>query len=100
MDAMRGRQWVLEPHAAEVEGDAARANLFGTPDGYIAPVMLGGAASSVRLILRGLRGTPRAAAALHPGNSEWVNVQLSRRGSSWVLDVPLRRGCAMVRVSR
>ncbi len=100
MDAMRGRQWVLEPHAAKVEGDAARANLFETPDGYIAPVMLGGTAPSVKLVLRGLHGTPQSAAALHPGHPEWVNVPFSRRGATWVLDVPLKRGCAMVRVTR
>ncbi len=71
-DSLRGRKWTLVPHAIEVEGGAAKANLFEVPGGFLAAVTFGGTAprATVKLgriegLLKG--GTPPACEALHPG---------------------------------
>ena len=56
--------------------------------------------ASVRVVLRGLSaaGPNASAAAIHPGVEKPIPVRMSRRGGAWVLDVPLVRGCAMVKI--
>jgi hypothetical protein len=102
LDALRGRKWVLRPHAIEVEGAAAKANLFEVPGGYVVPVTFGGDRPSATVVLRGL---PRL-----EGQREW-RVEVCQPGGRWRwlpsvaagglirLEAPLRRGCAMVRLS-
>lgn len=100
LDAMRGKKWVLAPHACAVENAAAKANAFQVPGGYAVPVVFGGAKTSVRVVLRGLgaAGPNSSAAAIHPGVEKPVPVRISRRDGVIALDVPLVRGCAMVRI--
>jgi hypothetical protein len=95
LDALRGKKWVLTPHAVTVEGDTAKANLFETPGGYVVPVTFGGTATEAVVTLRGIRAG--GAKALTPGASEWVPVKLTGQGELR-LTVPLRRGCAIVRL--
>ena len=105
LDELRGRKWVLEPHVIAVEHGAAKANIFQTPKGYVVPVTFGGKAASVRVILRGL---PIVTAPqeykieiLHPGAGEWnVLKSTSKAQAGLIMSVPLRRGCAMVRLTR
>jgi hypothetical protein len=100
LDALRGRTWALWPHPIEADG-SAKANLFQTPGGYVIPVVFGGKAASVRVTARGLKGIDDRATfeALLPGGGS-VLVRADRHGDEWQLDVPLRRGCAVVRLSR
>ena len=92
-NSMRGRKWVLRPHAVRVTSGTALANLFEVPSGFVAPVMFGGKATSATMELDFL---PVEAKVLHPGARSAVPIAVKRRGNRAVLDVPLVRGCALV----
>jgi hypothetical protein len=96
LDAMRGKKWVLSPHAVSAVANAGKVNLFQTPQGYVVPVTFGGA-REVTVELRGIQASQ--AAALHPGSAEWEPLKIAG-GARGVLrvTVPLRRGCAMLRL--
>jgi hypothetical protein len=98
MDAMRGRKWVLTPHAVTVESGTAKANLFKTPMGYVVPVTFGGAAAEAVIEVRGVQATH--AEVLHPGSAEWrpLNIAGGTKDARRIT-VPLRRGCAMLRLN-
>ncbi len=103
LDAMRGKRWVLRPHAIEVVGGRALTNLFEVPDGYAAPVTFGGDASSVQVVLRNLPGIAGGKGlgfeALLPGGERPVPAAARKEaGGRWRVDVPLKRGCAMLLV--
>jgi hypothetical protein len=104
MDELRGRKWVLTPHAIEVEHSAAKANIFQTPRGFAVPATFGGKAASVAVMVRGL---PPVASpqdyrieAILPGSSEWKAVRSRKVAGGLAITVPLSRGCAMVRLVR
>ena len=104
LDVMRGKKWVLEPYVIQVARDAAKANLFEVPGGYVVPVTFGGSAASVELILRkpkGLAnwGQPKIE-ALHPGTDARTKITPRIHGDVMSLTVPLQRGCAMIIVKR
>ncbi|MGC8669391.1 MAG: NPCBM/NEW2 domain-containing protein [Chthonomonadales bacterium] len=101
LDAMRGKKWVLTPHPVAVVQGRALVNAFHTPQGLVLPVVFGGSAQRVRVRLRCV---PAASAryletdAVLPGRSAPARVRVSRCGRWLDLDVPLEKGCAMVRV--
>jgi len=102
--ALRGKKWVLEPHAVEVAGMTAKANVFAVPDGYVVTVTFGGAAPSATVQLRlpdapGGEGAERAVEVWHPGSDQPIAAKLVRRGNTWQIDVPLQRGCALVKIT-
>ncbi len=101
LDLNRGKKWVLEAHAVEVQDQAAKANVFETPSGHVIPVVFGGYKPEVTVVLRRFKGLPQNPVfeALHPGRNEWVPVKTDDDGKRLRLAVPLVRGCAMVRVS-
>lgn len=101
MDAMRGKRWVLTPGCVEVAGGQAKANLFETPEGWALPVALGGEATQAVVTLRGVPvgGAPRIT-ALHPGRIAEEPVSAVWQSGALTLRVPLRRGCAMVKIVR
>jgi hypothetical protein len=96
MNAMRGRVWVLEPHAVEVLKGSAVANLFAVDDGYVASVMLAGAEKVATVSIRTRFERAPSASAIHPGAAAPVRVSAVRNGGAWVFEVPLVRGCAML----
>jgi len=101
--ALRGRKWVLAPHAVEVAGLAAKANAFVVGEAYIVPVTFGGTAARVTVQAR-LPGLPVDGSApvcevRPPGGDRWLPVACVRREGSWQIDVPLSRGCALVRIA-
>ncbi|MGD0899696.1 MAG: hypothetical protein ABR915_17835 [Thermoguttaceae bacterium] len=98
LNAIRGKRWVLLPHVIEVENDVALANLFEVPGGYAAPIVFGGDAAGARVSIRGLPQLPVAFDVLHPGNETPVAITPKNRDGVLVLDVPLVRGCAVVRM--
>jgi hypothetical protein len=100
-DAMRGKKWVLVPHAVTVDADAAKANLFEVPGGYALPVTFAGKAQSVRVVVRGIAGIDERAVceALHPASEQKVALAPRVTGAGLCLDVPVVRGCAMVTVA-
>jgi hypothetical protein len=54
MKLMNNAKWVLKPHVISVKNRRAKANIFKVPQGYVVPVVYGGNASTVQVVLRGL----------------------------------------------
>ncbi len=102
LDALRGKRWVLQPHCIEVADARAKVNLFEVPGGYVVPVTFG-KADRVSLVLRGLARLPGQesfrAEVIHPGGTGWVSLSVQEAGDTLSLDVPLVRGCAMVKLA-
>ena len=100
--AMRGKEWVLEPHCIEVAGAKAKANLFEVPGGWAAPVVFGPKEATVTVLIRNVAGIGEKLKieALHPGVEQPQPVAAVRKGGVLELQVPLRRGCAMVRLAK
>jgi len=101
-EAMRGRKWVLVPHAIAVEGDAAKANLFQVQTGYVIPVTFGGSTSNASVTIRGipeiLAGKKMSCELIHPGDKQWQACESAGSNHAISLSVSLRRGCALVRL--
>jgi len=99
LNAMRGKKWVLRPHVIEVKDHLAKANIFKVPGGFIIPVVFGGEVSRAKVIIRNLPDTIESKIeAIHPGSEKWISVNACRTDKSIEIDVPLQRGCAMVRI--
>ena len=102
MDAFRGRKWVLTPHCVEVQDDAAKANLLEVPGGWVVPVTSAPEQQSVTVHICGVDGiTDKLKTdALHPGVTDPQPVSARLEGDALELQVPLNRGCAMVRLQK
>lgn len=105
LDAIRGRTWVLEPHAVRVAGGLAKANAFATKDGYAVPVVFGGTADCVEVDLALLGNLQGGAdrygfSLLHPGREGVLAVEGSVEKDALRLRIPLVRGCAMLLLRR
>ena len=102
LEAMRGKHWVLQAHAVAVENDAAKANLFAVPGGFVMPVTFGGDATAVTAILRELPVKDHAKTmrieAMYPGADKWVDLGPVEAAPEMRVTVPLQRACAMVRL--
>jgi hypothetical protein len=105
MDAMRGKKWVLEAHCIEVAGGKAKANLFAVPSGWVAPIAFGPQEGTVTVVLRNLPGLganrlgePLHCDALLPGVPQPQSVQSAFKHGALEIQVPLKRGCAMLRI--
>ncbi len=101
--AFRGRRWVLLAHAVEVDNKRAKANLFETSHGLIAPVCFGDTNTSVALVIRNLsklnlHGKDLLCDALQPAGEIPITLKASARKDALRIDVPLKRGCAVVRI--
>jgi hypothetical protein len=103
LDAMRGKHWVLQAHVVAVENDAAKANLFAVPGGFVMPITFGGDAKEVVAVLRGLPvgdGVKKVnAEVLYPGAEKWSVIGTMDITSKMSVTVPLQRKCAMVRLT-
>lgn len=102
LSAMRGKRWVLLPRVVTVVGETAKANLFEVPGGFALPVTFGGDKEEAKVVLRHLARItgekPLSIQALQPGRPEAVPVASSREHDALVLNVPLHRGCALIRI--
>jgi len=102
-EAIRGKRWVLTPHAVAVVSGPARANLFETPEGYVIPVTGGGDSKEATVRLRGLTRPPGQihwmAQVLHPGRREFERLGLFKCSDDPLdIAVPLIDGCALLRL--
>lgn len=95
---LRGRTWVLTPHVISVASKDAIANMFEVDNGYVIPVV-NGKTVTAKIVLRKLARKVIGIDALQPGNSSPVNVVSTTRGDSIDIDVPLSRGCALIRLN-
>jgi hypothetical protein len=100
LNAMRGKKWVLEQNCVETTMQGVKVNLFEVSDGYVLPVTFGGSAESAIVRLRNILDLNKMKlTVLHPGSD--IEVPLTGLFNSNVLEivVPLKRGCAMVKLS-
>ncbi len=98
-NAMRGKKWVLIPHVIEVASGNALANLFEVKSGFVMPVMFGGSATTATVELGPLPiAQLHSVEVLHPGVASATPITPTQQGGRIVLEVPLVRGCAMVRM--
>jgi len=99
LDAMRGKKWVLVPHCVESATPGVKVNLFQVPGGYALPVTFGGKTESARVRIRNVTGLEKAQCeAVLPGYETAQPIAVSFKDGELDLQVPLRRGCAMVRI--
>jgi hypothetical protein len=98
LKALEGRTWVLTPHAAEVENNVAQANMFSVPSGFTIVIALGGSATSARVVVRGVHNPIAAIDVWTPGSTRPIALPQTAHAVDLIVDVPLRRGCAVVRI--
>jgi len=99
MKAMTAKRWVLTAHCVEALTSGAKVNLFQVPGGYALPVTFGGTNESAALRVRGVSGLDKVKCeAVHPGSETPVPVTAKFENGELALNVPLKRGCAMVRL--
>jgi hypothetical protein len=91
--AMRARTWVLRAGVIKAGEGAAKANLFETPDHYVAFVGLGGHQKTAEIELRGINGEAKV---LYPGETSETRLTPREEAGVAIFDVPLKRGCAML----
>jgi hypothetical protein len=100
LELLKGKKWVLEPHCIEVSDQAAKANLFQVPGGWVIPVTFGPKEGSVTIILRNVDGLSGnlTATVVFPGSEKGEQLALIPSGKEVRIVVPLKRGCGLVRV--
>lgn len=91
---------MLENRCVETTTPGVRVNLFSVTGGHALPVTFGGATTSANVQVRNLPGLAGlTAVALHPGVEAAVPVAATFADGVLNLAVPLKDGCAMVRLS-
>ena len=101
LDAMRGKRWMLTAQCVNADTPGLGVNLFEVPGGYALPVTFGGKAASARVRLRNCPGLDRVKCeALYPGAAAAVPVPATFEDDVLELQVPLKRGCALVRLTK
>jgi hypothetical protein len=101
LDTLRGRRWVLLPHVVKAVDDGVKVNLFEVPGGYVLAVTFGGDRSRATVVIGGLTNNVNRKfriEALHPGAEKPAAVSATAHGDLLTLEVPLARGCAMVKL--
>ena len=101
-DAYSARTWVLDGAKAVAAG--AKANLFEVPGGFLVPVVFGGELAKTKLEVSGLKRPADLKGfmvdVLHPGTAwGWKDIAVNDSGMDLSMEVPLVRGCALVRIS-
>jgi len=101
LDAMRGKKWVLAPRCVETTTPGVKVNLFEVPAGYALPVSFGGQAATATVKVRNIPGLDKLkAVALHPGVEIAAPVASTVEEGALTLTIPLKRGCAMVQLTK
>jgi hypothetical protein len=99
LDAMRGKKWVLAPHCVECGDPAVKVNLFQVPGGYVVPVTFG-KGPTAHVVLRNIPAIDRGRCeVLQPGEAASVRIHGRYQDGALRLAVPLKRGCALVRIT-
>jgi hypothetical protein len=101
LDTLQGRKWVLLPHVVRAIDGGVKVNLFEVPSGYVLAVTFGGNRSKATVVIGGLMNNVNRRfriEALHPAAAKPAPVSASSEGDLLTLEVPLVRGCAMVKL--
>lgn len=95
---LKGKKWVLEPHAIEVIDEAAKANMFKTFEGYAIPVVFAKNLNNVQVALRKsvLAYKSFNITVLLPGNENEIQVKSRVEKDRLIIDSPVNRGCSMI----
>jgi hypothetical protein len=102
LSEIRGKRWVLEPHAIAVENHTACVNLFQVWDGYAAPITFAQDAEAVTVILRNLQPAKAESVSMRailPATAERIALNGTWTGKELRVRVPVKRGCALLKVN-
>jgi hypothetical protein len=97
---IRGKQWVLEPHAISIDRSAC-VNLFKVPDGHAVPITFAKHTPEVSVTLRNFAVAQPSAVSIQailPAASKPLALVGEWTGGDLKIEVPLNRGCALVRI--
>jgi len=74
---LKGKKWILEPHAIEVKNNKAKTNIFKTFEGYAVPVVFSKDGNNVQIVLkRSVLGDKSfTITAILPGNENEIQVK-------------------------
>lgn len=102
LEAIKGRRWVLSPHAAAVSDKNARVNAFETVEGYAIPVVFGGEHSRIRLTLHleNFQAADHEFSCLLPGGEKVENIPYEENKPEVSVSLPLQRGCGMLLIRK
>jgi hypothetical protein len=97
---LKGKKWVLEPGCIAVLDHQAKVNLFTVPGGWVVPVTFGPREGTVTVLIGNVPGMTGKVnvEAMYPGEPVAVPLEMSHNEGQGRIIVPLRRGCAMVRI--
>jgi hypothetical protein len=99
LDSLRGKKCVLTAHCVANDTPGVKVNLFRVTEGYSLPVTFGGTNEFVTLRVRNLPGLEKLhCQALLPGIDTPAPVSATLKNDEMELKVPLKRGCAVVRL--
>jgi hypothetical protein len=102
LSAIKGREWLLAPHVVEVTNGTAKANAFKVNGKVIIPVVLGGSAKTasvnIKLPSSELGAKKLQIQVLYPGENKWRSLKNTPYVKTLKLNVPLKRGCALISV--
>lgn len=96
MKLMRERKWVLSPHVVSVKNNAAKANIFSTPDGYLIPVVYGKQQKIQVSILLPVIPEKFKCLVYYPGIEKPVEIAYMKEKDKIIVDMDLVRGCGML----
>ncbi len=96
MKLMQERKWVLSPHVVSVKNNAAKANVFSTPDGFLIPVVYGKQQSIQVSILLLVIPERFECLAYYPGMGKPVEITYVKENDKIIVDMDLIRGCGML----
>jgi hypothetical protein len=100
MKLMEGAEWVLKPHVVNVKKGVAKVNLFKIKSGYSIPVVHA-LEDNIKVRLKGIdAGKDYIIEVFHPGEKEPVVIQGKTEGDEYILNVPVKRKCAMVHLKK
>jgi hypothetical protein len=93
---LKGKRWVLTPHAVTVANNHAKANLFRTDAGIVVPVVMS-KENTVQVTLRGINASAiKECKAFYPGTDKAVVITPVVEKKQIELSVPVQRRCAVV----
>lgn len=98
MKLMRKRKWVLSPHVVSVKNNAAKANVFSTPDGYVIPVVYGRQQKVQVAITLPLTPGKLKCFVSYPGIETPAEVSYTEENNKITVDMDLIRGCGMLQL--
>jgi len=102
LNEIKGRVWILSPNIIEVIDNMAKVNIFNVNGRLIIPVIHGNEETNVSIKLRlpdsFISKKGYEVYVLHPAKSEWEKVNKIKYANEMNLNVPLKRGCALIKV--